>query len=58
VYSTVRCVTGNVFCSGSSSQRHDSERTAAHASKQRLPSARPKVSATNSNDIRIMLEAL
>jgi hypothetical protein len=48
VYSTVRCVAGNVFCSRSSSQRHDSKRTAAHAPKQCLPSARPKLSATNS----------
>jgi hypothetical protein len=38
----------NVFCSGSSSQRHDSKRTSAHAPKQCLPSARPKLSATNS----------
>jgi hypothetical protein len=48
VYSTVRCVAGNVFCSGSSSQRQDSKRTAAHAPKQCLTSARPKLSATNS----------
>jgi hypothetical protein len=47
-YSTVRCVAGNVFCSGSSSRRHDSKRTAAHAPKQCLPSARPKLSATES----------
>jgi hypothetical protein len=40
---------GNVLCSGSSSQRHDSKRTAAHAPKQCLPSVRPKLSATNSN---------
>jgi hypothetical protein len=49
VYSTVRCVADNVFCSGSTSQRHDSKRTAAHAPKQCLPSARPKLSAANSS---------
>jgi hypothetical protein len=48
VYSTIRCVADNVFCSGSSSQRHDSKRTAAHAPKQCLPFMRPKLSATNS----------
>jgi hypothetical protein len=39
---------GNVFCSGSSSQRQDSKRAAEHAPKEYLPSARPKLSATNS----------
>jgi hypothetical protein len=48
VYNRVRRVAVNVFCSGSSSQRHDSKRTAAHDPKQCLPSARPKLSATNS----------
>jgi hypothetical protein len=56
-WSVVRCIVqyvvflvsvGNVFCSGSSSQRQDSKRTAVHAPKQCLLSARPKLSAANS----------
>jgi hypothetical protein len=42
---------GNVFW-GSSSQRHDSKRTAAHAQTQCLPSARPKLSAATSTNLK------
>jgi hypothetical protein len=57
-WSVVRCIVqyvvsaGNIFCSESSSQRHNSKRTVAHAPKQCFPSAQPKLSATDSTCAR------
>jgi hypothetical protein len=58
-WSVVRCIVqyvvsiGNVFCPRSSSQCHNSKRTAVHAPKQCLPSVRPKLSATNNTGIKL-----